>query len=54
MPRQRAGIDSLNARDIPPAQIFIERHLRAPVAWDFAELFDDKTAHVWQAAFLIE
>src|SRR6516225_6905157 len=54
MPSQRAGIDALGARDVVFLQIFIKRHLAAPVAWCFAELFDDESAHVRLAALLVE
>ena len=54
MPGQRARIDALNAGNVPVPQIIIERSLRAPTAWNFAQLFDDKSAHVRLAAFLIE
>src|SRR5881394_1474612 len=54
MPRQCPSIDALHSRDVALAQIFIERHLRAPVARDLAQLFDDKAAHMWFAAFAVE
>ena len=44
MPGQGASVNSLHAGDVPFLQIFIERHFRAPVAWNFAQLFDDKSA----------
>src|SRR5947208_9236892 len=52
--RTRAGDDSLHTEDVPFVQIFIERHFGAPVARRFAQFFDDETAHVRRAAFLIE
>ena len=34
MSRQRTGVNSLSTWDFPFSQIFIERHFRAPTAWD--------------------
>ena len=54
MPRERARVDSFRAGDVPIAQVFIERYLGAPIAWYFGQFFNNKTAHMRGAAFLIQ
>src|SRR4051812_16314007 len=53
MPGQCAGIDAFNSWNFGLSQIFPERHLRSPVAWSFAQFFDNESPNVWRAAFLI-
>ena len=54
MSRQSARVDSLDAGNFPALEVIIERGFRTPVARDLAQLFDDKSAHVRLAAFLVE
>src|SRR5450432_848818 len=51
MPRERAGVDPLDARNLPAAQIFIKRARRAPVARDLAQFLDHKSADMRRSAF---
>src|SRR5690242_17826143 len=54
MSREGTRVDSFRAGDIPFPQIFVERHFRAPIAWDISQFLDDEAAHVRRLTFRVE
>ena len=53
MPGKRAGVDPLQARNFPSPQIIIERFFGAPITRSFTQLFDNETADMRLATFLV-
>jgi hypothetical protein len=53
MAGEAAGIDALDAEDVPFAEVVIEAAVRTPVAGLTAEFTDHEAAHVGLEAFIV-